>query len=116
MSQPPKQPNPYQSAAPATPQQYPQRQTGDATGGVIPYKNMPALIGYYLGVAALIPCIGIPFGIAAVILGFLGLQKKKKEPHLKGSAHAIVAIVLGSISILLYGRLSILAIAAGMLK
>ncbi|TWT38420.1 hypothetical protein Enr8_01120 [Blastopirellula retiformator] len=22
---------------------------GDATGGIIPYKNLPALIGYYLG-------------------------------------------------------------------
>ena len=28
---------------------------GDATGGVIPYKNVPALVAYYLGVFSLIP-------------------------------------------------------------
>ena len=32
---------------------------GDATRGVIPYKNVPALIGYYCGVFAIIPCLFI---------------------------------------------------------
>lgn len=29
---------------------------GDSTGGVIPYKNMPALIAYYCGVFSILPC------------------------------------------------------------
>lgn len=110
MSQPPNQENPYSSPAKSTPQQYPADQQGDATGGLIPYKNVPALIGYYLGVAALIPCIGIPFGIAAIVLGILGLQKKKREPHVKGTAHAIVAIVLGLFSVIVYGGIGIVTL------
>jgi len=114
MSQPPNQENPFSSPATSTPQQYPASQQGDATGGLIPYKNMPALIGYYLGVAALIPCVGPLFGIAAVILGILGLQKKKREPHVKGTAHAIVAIVLGLFSIVLYGGITVWVIVGGL--
>src|SRR5262245_25106840 len=41
---------------------------GEATvSGIIPYKNPPALIGYYLGVFSLIPCVGFLLGIAAIV-------------------------------------------------
>ena len=30
------------------------REAGDATGGVIPYKNLPALLAYYLGMFSLV--------------------------------------------------------------
>ena len=72
--------------------------TGDATGGLIPYKNVPALVGYYVGVFALIPCIGIPLGIAAIVLGILGLRKAQRQPEVKGKVHAWIAIVLGSLA------------------
>lgn len=75
---------------------------GDATGGIIPYKNLPALIGYYLGIVALIPLIGFPFGFASVVLGILGLMKRNRQPEVKGSVHAVIAIVFGLFSILLY--------------
>src|SRR5438552_694245 len=52
-------------------------QAGDATGGVIPYKNPHALIAYYLGIFGLIPFIGILLAIPAFILGIIGLKKKK---------------------------------------
>ena len=69
---------------------------GDATGGLIPYKNKCALIGYYLGVFSfIIPVVG---GIASVVLGILGLRAKKKNPAVRGTAHAIVAIVLGVVT------------------
>ena len=35
---------------------------GDSTGGIIPYKNGPALAAYYCGVFAVIPCF--PIGLA----------------------------------------------------
>ncbi|HSI11733.1 MAG TPA: GYF domain-containing protein [Chthoniobacter sp.] len=74
-------------------------QVGDATGGVIPYKNLPALIGYYLGIFGLIPFIGLLLAIPAFILGIVGLRKRKKNPIIKGSVHAWIGIVLGFISI-----------------
>ena len=74
--------------------------TGDATGGVIPYKNVPALIAYYLGVFSLIPCLGIPLGLAAVILGLVGLVNYRKRPQVRGVVHAWVGILLGGLMLL----------------
>lgn len=71
---------------------------GDSTGGVIPYKNPHALIAYYLGILALIPVIGVPFGLASVILGFMGLSRRKQNPVIKGSIHAWIGIVFGVLS------------------
>mgnify|MGYP007088369986 CR=1 FL=1 len=71
---------------------------------LIPVNNKPALIGYYLGFAALIPLCGCAFGIAAVILGFLGIVKAG-QLNGEGRVHAIVALVLGFGSILFYGLL-----------
>ncbi len=71
------------------------RGEGDATGGLIPYKNAKALASYYCGVFALIPCVGLILGPIAVVLGFLGLAHANKLPESKGKAHAIVGIVLG---------------------
>ena len=72
---------------------------GDATGGIIPYKNPHALIAYYLGIFGLIPVIGFFLAIAAVFLGFSGIKKRKLDPIIKGTAHAVIGIVLGVISI-----------------
>ena len=66
---------------------------GDATGGLIPYKNKCALIGYYVSyVGIFVPVIG---GIASVVLGIMGLIAKKKNPAVSGTFHAIWAIVVG---------------------
>lgn len=67
----------------------------DATGGIIPYKNAPALVGYYLGVFSLIPVLGLLLGPAAFILGIIGFRAYKKEPRKRGHIHAWVAIILG---------------------
>ena len=75
---------------------------GDATGGLIPYKNAPALTAYYLGVFSVIPCLGIPLGIAAVILGILGLRRAARRPEVKGKVHAWIGIVLGALFALVY--------------
>ena len=83
----------------APPPPPPLPQTGDSTGGIIPYKNPPALVAYYLGIFGLIPVIGLLLAVAAFILGFIGLSKRKKNPIIKGAAHAWVGIVLGFFSI-----------------
>lgn len=114
MNQDPNQ-NPYQatgqppgvkSAGHPAPQNQNQ---GDATGGVIPYKNPPALIAYYVSILSLLPVLGIPFGIAAFILGIIGLKKRAANPVIKGAAHAWIGIILGGgtavlwISLLVFG-------------
>ena len=44
---------------------------------------------------SLIPILGIPFGIAAFILGVIGLKKRAANPVIKGAAHAWIGIILG---------------------
>jgi hypothetical protein len=68
--------------------------------GVIPYRNPPALIGYYLAVFSLIPFIGLLLAPPALICGIVGLRKGMLHPSAKGKAHAWVAIILGSLTTL----------------
>ncbi len=79
-------------AAPAEP-------LGDVTGGLIPYKNGPALASYYVGIGAwaaliLFP-LGLVAGIIAIVLGIKGLRRYKAQPEVHGAAHAWVGIVCG---------------------
>ena len=78
-------------------------QEGDVTGGVIPYKNPHALIGYYLAYAGILPVIGFPFAIAAICMGIMGLKKRRANPAIRGSAHAVFAIVVGCLGLLCGG-------------
>jgi hypothetical protein len=95
--------NPYQAPQQVPGGSHPQGQPGqgDATGGVIPYKNVPALAAYYIGIVSLLCCfVGLPVGIAAVVLGIMGLQKRARQPEVKGSVHAWIGIVCGVLSTL----------------
>lgn len=64
---------------------------------VIPYKNAPALISYYLGIFAILPFVGILLGIPAFFLGLRGLKQAKEHPESKGVIHAWIGIVTGFI-------------------
>jgi hypothetical protein len=75
----------------------PAQSQGDATGGVIPYKNPKALIAYYLGILSGLPLIGLPIGIAAFVLGIMGLRDRKRNPAIKGSLHAGIGIGCGGV-------------------
>lgn len=105
--------DPYQS--PQSAGGRPQSEQGDSTGGVIPYKNAPALISYYLGIFSLVPCLGLIAAIPAVILGVIGLQKVRQNPVIKGTVHAWIGIVLGGICTLLWGAAIIMAFIAPLL-
>lgn len=63
----------------------------------VPYTNPYGVISYYLGLSALLPFLGIPLGIAAVILGMIGLVKAQKNPHIRGKYHAWAGIILGEL-------------------
>lgn len=101
-------PNPYDAPTPGHSDQEPlaavpvgpDELAGDATGGVIPYKNVPALVGYYLAVFSLIPCLALILGPAAIICGILGVRRYKARRQVSGITHAIVALVLGRLTFL----------------
>ena len=80
---------------------------GDATGGVIPYKNGPALAAYYLGIFSLLPCGGLLLAIPALIFGIIGLKRRRENPAVKGSVHAWIGIIMGGIFTIIWGGLTI---------
>ena len=88
---------------------------GDATGGLIPYKNAMALAGYYCGVVGLLPVLGLVLGPLAIVFSILGLRHKSRHPAHGGTAHAVVGIVLGAFSAL-YNWLGAILILIGGLK
>ena len=86
-----------QAPPPAPPQ-------GDATGGLIPYKNKHALIGYYMSIGGLllmcVPVLGLGYGIAVLYCGIKGRKNAQEHPEVKGSVHAWIAIIGGVVEIL----------------
>ena len=99
-------PNLFSDKIPTAPMATPNAApAGDATGGVIPYKNPQALIGYYTGLAAFafscIPPLGLPIGIVALVLGIRGFRAYRKTPVIGGPVHAWIAIAGGSFALLL---------------
>lgn len=84
----------------------------DATGGIIPYKNPYALIAYYCGVFAVIPCF--PIGLVGLVLGILGLKHARLHPQSKGTVHAWVGIVAGGLFGILWTILTLVAVIGSM--
>ena len=62
----------------------------DPASIVVPYKNVPALVGYYLGIFSLIPCLGGILALGAIPLGIIGLKNAAANPQAHGTAHAHV--------------------------
>jgi hypothetical protein len=91
--------NPYEPPNQPTPPQFRPAAQGDATGGLIPYKNGPALTAYYLSIGTMLCCITpLPLGFIPMVLGIMGLRKRAREPEVKGSVHAWIGIILGGAS------------------
>jgi hypothetical protein len=81
----------------------------------IPYKNPLALIAYYVGVFAVIPCAGLLLGPAALILGILGIRYRNKHATAGGLGHAITGVVLGSLTTLAnWGFVLVMTVGASM--
>ena len=104
-------PSPYASPVdtlpvPAAPSQ------GDATGGVIPYKNVPALLAYYLGLFSLFPLLGLFLAVPAFILGIIGLKKRRENPAVKGSVHAWIGVIMGGLFTIVWGLVLVMIVIA----
>ena len=65
-----------------------------------------------LGIFSGFPFIGLPIGIAAFVLGILGLKDRKKNPVIKGSVHAGIGIGCGCFFTLLWSALLVILIIA----
>jgi hypothetical protein len=48
------------------------------------------------------PCIGVPLGIAALVLGIKGLKYAELHPEAKGKVHAWTGIILGALCAIAY--------------
>jgi hypothetical protein len=79
---------------------------------IIPYKNVRALVAYYLGVFSAIPILGMPLGLAAFTLGILALRFRRQNPAAGGVVHAWIGILAGGFFGLVYLALIILGIGA----
>ena len=79
----------------------------DATGGLIPYKNPYALVGYYLSIFSMIPFVGIFLGVAGIICGIVGVRRRNRNPMMRGTAHAWFAILFSALVILIQVALAI---------
>jgi hypothetical protein len=64
---------------------------------MIPTKNVPALMAYYLGLFSFIPLLGILLGIPAFVLGIMGLLRARAHPEARGKVHAWVGIIMGGL-------------------
>ena len=82
----------------------------EAMSTIIPWRNKCALIGYYLGIFGLIPLLGVPLALAAIVLGILGIRHWKGNHRSHGLAHSIVAIICGLLGILITAFLFILPV------
>lgn len=96
----------------ADPFERPTPMVGDATGGIIPYKNTSALLSYYIGLFSLLPLFGYIMGPAAVVLGVKGLRHYRAHPETKGKVHAWGGILCGGFWTLVHLLLTGLFLAA----
>jgi len=78
------------------------RRDDDGVATIIPYRNGMALAGYYVGVFSLIPIVGLILGPLGIIFGIVGLRRVGRNPEIKGTGHAVTAIVLGGLATLAY--------------
>jgi hypothetical protein len=96
------------------PQQQTQR-VDDLQQKWIPTKNMPALLAYYFGIFGLIPFLGIPLAITAIVLGIIGLKQFKQNPTPGAKGHAMTGLVLGIFEMLVLVVFIILMIVTSQL-
>ena len=107
--------NPYEAPTAGRTRPVTNPNEGDATGGIIPYKNPKALIAYYLGIFSGFPVIGFFLAVPAFVLGIMGLRDRNRNPAIKGSIHAGIGIGCGTIFTLLWGSLIIVFIISALM-
>ena len=101
----------------APPQPQPMQQSADPANSAafqtfMPTQNKDAIICYYLGFVGIIPGIGLPFAIAALVYGRKAMKQYRLNPTPGAKGHAITGIVLAWFALagwILFGLLLLLA-------
>lgn len=114
--QPPVQPIPQSQMAP--PQQPPVQPSDPANSAAfqtfMPTQNKDAIICYYLGFVGIIPGIGLPFAIAALVYGRKAMKQYKLNPTPGAKGHAVTGIVLAWLAIAGWILFAILILLIGL--
>lgn len=84
---------------------------GSGISTLVPVRNVPALVAYYCGIFGLIPLLGAPLALTALVLGIVGLHRAARLPTPAGRTHAWVGIVLGALVCIATAVVAALAIA-----
>ncbi|MDY7095025.1 MAG: zinc ribbon domain-containing protein [Acidobacteriota bacterium] len=87
---------------------------GESGSRLIPTANPPALVSYYLGLFSIFPFLGLFLAIPAVILGWKGLDRVKKNPQVHGKAHATIGLGCGGLSLLVWGGALLIVIISAL--
>jgi hypothetical protein len=70
-----------------------------AVGSLVPFRNQPAMVGYWMSIAALIiPGLGAILGPASMALGGVGLYIARRFPKARGTSHSFGAIIIGFVA------------------
>lgn len=56
--------------------------------------------------------LGFFLGVAALVLGIIGLKKRRENPAIKGSVHAWIGIGCGTVMALIWGAAIVITIVA----
>jgi hypothetical protein len=75
----------------------------DVFGSFTPWKNPAAVYAYAVSLAALTPVVGVVLGLVAIVLGLVGLWRRRRWPEVQGANFALAGIVLGALNTLFNG-------------
>ena len=76
-------------------------------------RPVSAIASGYCALFGILPVVGLPFSIAAVITGFVALGKIKKNPDLSGAGRAWFGIICGSITTLISTVVGVVVMVIG---
>lgn len=62
---------------------------------IMPTKNPASIVAYYCGIFGLIPIVGIPLAIIAIIFGHKAMALWRVQPSPGAKAHAMTGLILG---------------------
>lgn len=102
-----------QAAQPQAMQPAPQVQNSDLSQTFMPTQNSDSLVAYYLGFVGLLPFIGLPFAVAALVYANKAMAKFRENPTPGAKGHAITGRVLAIISLVLWFGLPLLLFVIG---
>ena len=64
-------------------------------------RPLSAIAAGYLALFGILPVVGLPFSIGAIVCGLIARKAIKEDPQLSGSGRAWFGIILGGISTLI---------------